>query len=223
MVLKSVHHLGLVGNLITQGSEIDDLRDWFPELSSLFLDGNPLYDARDLRENRLLALARYPTLIYLDGSQVKPAERTEADLFYWSIIKKDPINPDQRHTSHRRYPELLARFGLPESKSDNTRNSSLKAKMLNLTAVLPGSTSIDHRQSIEVLPSMTARGLKMYLAKMIRRGSHSTQSVSDLLATLEVRVKDKDNGTSQVVDFSDPQQDLGWLGISDGDTLEVSF
>jgi hypothetical protein len=36
-------------------------------------------------------------------------------------------------------------------------------------------------------------------------------------------VEDKDNETRHVVDLSDPQKDLGWLGISCGDTLEVSF
>jgi hypothetical protein len=36
MVFKSVHQLSLVGNLIATGSEIDNLRDYFPGLSSLY-------------------------------------------------------------------------------------------------------------------------------------------------------------------------------------------
>ncbi|KAA1087365.1 hypothetical protein PGT21_029895 [Puccinia graminis f. sp. tritici] len=223
MVLKSVHQLSLVGNLIAEGSEIDNLRDYLPGLSSLFLDGNPLYGAQDVRKNRLLALARYPTLVHLDGSQVTPAERTEADLFYWSIVKKDPADHEQRKKLHKRYAELLAKFGLPEPESNHTRTSALKGKMINLTVVCAGCVSLDREHNIEVLPSMTARGLKIYLAKMIRRSSHSAKSVSEIMATLEVHVADKDNETRHVVDLSDPQKDLGWLGISGGDTLEVSF
>ncbi|KNZ63293.1 hypothetical protein VP01_1162g7 [Puccinia sorghi] len=81
MALSSIQQLSLVGNMIAKGREIDDLRDWLPSLSSLFLDGNPLYDGRnggtglllghDVRKNRLLVLARYPTLAHLDGSQVR--------------------------------------------------------------------------------------------------------------------------------------------------------
>jgi len=44
MALSSIQQLSLVGNMIAEGREIDDLRDWFPSLSYLFLDGNPLYD-----------------------------------------------------------------------------------------------------------------------------------------------------------------------------------
>jgi hypothetical protein len=47
-MLNSVQQLSLLGNLITQGAEIDDLRDWLPSLSSLFLDGNPLYNGRSV-------------------------------------------------------------------------------------------------------------------------------------------------------------------------------
>jgi hypothetical protein len=68
---------------------------------------------------------------------------------------------------------------------------------------------------------MTARGLKIYLAKMLRRCGLSQKSLSDLAASLEVRVVDSGDGL--LVDMSDPQKDLGWLGISDGDTLELSF
>jgi len=108
MALSSIQQLSLVGNMIAEGRELDDLRDWFPSLSYLFLDGNPLYDGHDVRKNRLLVLARYPTLAHLDGSQVTPAERKEVDLFYWSCIQKEATDHDQRMRSHRRYPELLA-------------------------------------------------------------------------------------------------------------------
>ncbi|PLW12434.1 hypothetical protein PCANC_19155 [Puccinia coronata f. sp. avenae] len=221
MMLNSVQQLSLLGNLITQGAEIDDLRDWLPSLSSLFLDGNPLYNGQDVRRNRLLVLARYPTLATLDGSQVTSTERAESELFYWLTIQKEASEHEQRLKSHRRYLELLAKFGSPEPDASNTRASSLKAKMLSLTVICKGSAATDRPETIEVLPSMTARGLKIYLAKMLRRCGLSQKSLSDLAASLEVRVVDSGDGL--LVDMSDPQKDLGWLGISDGDTLELSF
>jgi len=223
MALSSIQQLSLVGNMIAEGREIDDLRDWFPSLSYLFLDGNPLYDGHDVRKNRLLVLARYPTLAHLDGSQVTPAERKEVDLFYWSCIQKEATDHDQRMRSHRRYPELLAKFGSPEpAASEAKRASSLKAKMLKLTVIWRESeTHEQRRESIEVLPSMTARGLKIYMAKLVRRGGGSGRSLSDLAATLEVRVEDKDH--LHLLDLSDPHKDLAWLGISHEDTLHVSF
>ncbi|KAI7952983.1 hypothetical protein MJO29_008614 [Puccinia striiformis f. sp. tritici] len=106
--LVSIKHLSLVGNQIENGTEIDELRDWIPNLTSLYLTGNPLYDTQDVKKNRLLVLARYPSLTQLDGSQVRATERTEADLFYWSLIQKESIDHDQRIKEHRRYPELLS-------------------------------------------------------------------------------------------------------------------
>jgi len=125
--------------------------------------------------------------------------------------------------SHRRYPELLAKFGSPEpAASEAKRASSLKAKMLKLTVIWRESeTHEQRRESIEVLPSMTARGLKIYMAKLVRRGGGSGRSLSDLAATLEVRVEDKDH--LHLLDLSDPHKDLAWLGISHEDTLHVSF
>ena len=97
------------------------------------------------------------------------------------------------------------------------------AESSGLTVICKGTVAIDHPEKIEVLPSMTARGLKIYLAKLIRRCGLSQKSLLDLAASLEVRIVDSSDGTSLLVDMSDPQKDLGWLGISDGDTLQLSF
>lgn len=93
---------------------------------------------------------------------------------------------------------------------------------LELTVVWRESeTHEPRRESIEVLPSMNARGLKIYMAKIARRSGGSGRSLAELAATLEVRVEDKDH--LHLIDLSDPHKDLAWLGISHEDTLHLSF
>lgn len=116
--LLSLTHLDLKSTLLGSFAAISTLTWVCPALVSLLITNTPL---SRLPSAFLLTLARHPALKSLNFSDVKPAERQNAELYYLSVIALElseiSSQADKKRilTEHPRFPELCAIHGEPTS------------------------------------------------------------------------------------------------------------
>ena len=80
--------LDLSANLIASWKVISQLPEVAPELTSLRISGNPVFDGLTLEESYMLTLARISKLKILNHSTITAGERTNAELYYLTRIGK---------------------------------------------------------------------------------------------------------------------------------------
>lgn len=93
---ESLTHLDISYNKIQSWKELDELNNNFPELSSLRINGNPLF----AEENDHLAqfyqmIARFNNLTVLNGSLLSNDERKEAIFYFVSQVRKGLMEYDR--------------------------------------------------------------------------------------------------------------------------------
>ncbi|KAF5023299.1 hypothetical protein F66182_4607 [Fusarium sp. NRRL 66182] len=122
---QSVRYLDVSYNNIQSWSFVDQLPIRFPGLTGLRIGHNPFYDAADANaksasseESHMFTVARLASLKSLNFTQVTPADRTNAEMFYLSRIGKQlaavPEDAEAEVLSiHPRYAELCEIYGEP--------------------------------------------------------------------------------------------------------------
>ncbi|KAI1933074.1 hypothetical protein LOZ66_006602 [Ophidiomyces ophidiicola] len=143
-------------NLIDSWSSIDNLPLIFPGLLNLRVSDNPLYErpptpknitgqtqrSMTIDEAYMLTLARLPHLQTLNYSKIAPQDRTNGELYYLSLIRKElsalPASEEKQIIlSHPRYMSLCEVYGTPEiirTESDGSAHpNSLAAKLVTFT------------------------------------------------------------------------------------------
>ncbi|KAL4908324.1 hypothetical protein BDW74DRAFT_147252 [Aspergillus multicolor] len=129
---KSLQSVDLSRNKINSWIFINRLPEVFPGLRNLRVSGNPLYNQAvapssvtgipekpmTVDEAYMLTLARIATLQVLNYSTISEKDRSNAELYYLSLIGKElsaspePAEPDISKT-HPRYNELCKIYGEP--------------------------------------------------------------------------------------------------------------
>ncbi|KAM6539408.1 hypothetical protein FALCPG4_001215 [Fusarium falciforme] len=125
MFSDSVQYLDVSYNNIQSWTFVDQLPKHFPGLTGLRIGHNPFYDAADIdakassaEESHMFTVARLASLKSLNFSQVTPADRTNAEMFYLSRIGKQlaavPENAEAEVLAHHpRYAQLCEMYGEP--------------------------------------------------------------------------------------------------------------
>ncbi|CAI7637307.1 unnamed protein product [Penicillium pancosmium] len=135
---KSLHSLDLSRNSIPSWSFLNNISVMFPAVATLRISGNPLYDLSPLPpavaaatstmsaskpmtvdEGFMLTLSRFPpSLCVLNFSVISPQDRSNAEMYYLSLIGKELSATTAAEESpvlaaHPRYAELCGLYGEP--------------------------------------------------------------------------------------------------------------
>ncbi|RDW65882.1 putative tubulin-specific chaperone [Aspergillus mulundensis] len=129
---KSLRSVDLSRNKINSWSFINRLPEVFPGLQNLRVSGNPLYNQAvapssitgitekpmTVDEAYMLTLARVATLQVLNYSTISEKDRSNAELYYLSLIGKElSVSPETAEPDilkpHPRYGELCKIYGEP--------------------------------------------------------------------------------------------------------------
>ena len=97
-IYPSIEFLNLADNNITAWNFIDALPSIFPNLTSLRISKNPIYDSGPLNHESTtkpsdtsyyLTLARVPNLKILNYTTLTPRDREEGEIYYLSVAEKE--------------------------------------------------------------------------------------------------------------------------------------
>ncbi|KAI0362453.1 hypothetical protein OH77DRAFT_1467198 [Trametes cingulata] len=114
--VSGLTHLALAFNRIASWTDIDALPRWCPQLESLTLAGNPLYEEPAHRTYaRPFTIAKIPSLKILDGASVSPKERTDSELLYLSYISKQALSDEQKRAVHPQWQFLSSKHGITDT------------------------------------------------------------------------------------------------------------
>ncbi|KAF5669227.1 PAC2-like protein [Fusarium heterosporum] len=162
---ETVQYLDVSYNNIQSWTFVDQLPKHFPGLVGLRIGHNPFYDAADddakatsSEESHMFVVARLASLKSLNFSQVTPADRTNAEMFYLSRIGKQlaTVSEDTEQEvldHHPRYADLCEIYGKPNVVRKTEANPAyLEARLVTVgfhlqdgevkTAKIPSSFDI---------------------------------------------------------------------------------
>ncbi|KAG6037948.1 hypothetical protein E4U41_004631 [Claviceps citrina] len=142
----SVHYLDLSYNDVAAWSFVDALAVHFPGLTGLRLSHNPVYDAMSddnkasasSEEAYMTTIGRLANLANLNFAAVKPADRSNAEMFYLSRIARQLATvPESAEAAvlaqHPRYGQLCRLYGEPDIIRRNEVNPSfLEARLVSV-------------------------------------------------------------------------------------------
>ncbi|KAH7197005.1 uncharacterized protein B0J16DRAFT_10926 [Fusarium flagelliforme] len=148
---ESVQYLDVSYNNIQSWTFVDQLPKHFPGLVGLRIGHNPFYDAADAdakasssEESHMFTIARLASLKSLNFSQVTPADRTNAEMFYLSRIGKQlAAAPEEAEAEvlalHPRYTELCEIYGAPNIvRRSEVNQAFLEARLVTVGFHLEG-------------------------------------------------------------------------------------
>ena len=141
----SVQYLDVSYNNISSWEFVDALPTHLPGLTGLRLAHNPVYVMQDTQqrinsseESHMFTIARLAKLQSLNFAQVRPADRTNAEMFYLSRIAKQLATvPESAENTvlaqHPRYGELCGIYGEPDVvRRDEINPSFLEARLITV-------------------------------------------------------------------------------------------
>jgi len=174
-------YVDLSYNDVTSWAFVDELPDVFPGLTALRFSHNPIYESPTkegsmvtaIEEGYMFTLARIANLKVLNFSNITPAERTNAEMFYLSRIGKAiaavPETEEYLITKqHRRYNELCQLYGAPTVvRVSSTANPDfLEARLIKFNFYMPPGT-IDEQGSKITMAQEIPKGFDIYQVKGI--------------------------------------------------------
>lgn len=150
---EKLHYVDLSYNAVESWAFVDGLSDVFPGLTGLRFSHNPVYEgstrdvghASSLEEGYMITLGRLGKIKSLNFSNVTPAERTNAEMFYLSRIGKEMANVSEalEHTiiaNHKRFADLCDLYGAPtvvRARRTTINPNFLEARLIKFTFVRP--------------------------------------------------------------------------------------
>ncbi|KAJ1967472.1 hypothetical protein H4R35_006700 [Dimargaris xerosporica] len=202
-------------NVITQWSSIDQL-DQFPTLHTLRCTANPVVASLSADEARTQLVCRIGKLISLNGSPLYPRERLDLELYYMRQVAEQSSPAQAIDTiaiHHPRYPQLVAKHGLPAAalvtaKGQNRIKSRLVQLTINLVASLEDQTP---QRAVKkgLLLTLSVRKLRALCCKLVRTSSPN--------AALYLR----DQVAGDTTYLEDDTRELGYYDPTNGDTILV--
>lgn len=158
--------LDISHNKIDSWLFINDVATIFPDLDSLRISGNPLYDQAvaptnitglpekpmTVDEAFMLTLARLPNLKSLNYSKITPQDRTNGELYYLSLIGKElsatsASDEGKILATHPRYAALCEIYGTPTitrraegSQGTSINPRSVAARLVEFKFYQPSSS-----------------------------------------------------------------------------------
>ncbi|KAJ7632998.1 hypothetical protein FB45DRAFT_914126 [Roridomyces roridus] len=228
-----VKHLSLSFNALGSWGDIDALSTWCPNLQTLTLIGNPLFnDPVHTRNSRQLAIARYPSLSALDAATISAKERKDCELFYLShIALHGPKTDAERTLAHPRYADLCLKYGRPDERDSSQRQEKLSSRLMDLNMyyfpkeslpkpdprgqIPPNNNLMDNtdRTILRVLPTMTLRAFRLKVRKTMKQHAAASDTA---MVLLWLQMQDT---SWALLDIDRDQHDLAWLGVESGSNI----
>ncbi|BGP15721.1 hypothetical protein JCM10213_006108 [Rhodosporidiobolus nylandii] len=249
--LRKLRHLSLSDNLLSAWSTSVDALAFsassaFPSLSSLRLAGNPLFEPprsllalpdlsteddvsrrdreaeRFVLHARLLAIARMPDLLELEGTAVTPAEREDAERFWLEQLAKGAEKEEELSEGARdrvkalrqKHGEATPSAGAKAAQAKPTLKDRLICLQVHLNPSLPIPAA---PLELSVLPTLRTLLLRTQISRLI--GKPLPKNKFRLVAVLqggedgkEVRVE---------VPPNEEGKELSWWGLQDRDSVAV--
>lgn len=187
----NLHYLDLSYNQVASWSFVDALSRAFPGLTSLRFTHNPIYDDPELDsqdayaasrtskgvsktdEAYMLLVARMPSLTALNFSNIKTAERADAEMFYLSRIARQLATvPESAEgevlARHRRWAELCELYGEPPVVRQRELNPNfLEARLITVEFCLssPGQPAASDAEEAEKRSIQIPKSFDIYAVK----------------------------------------------------------
>jgi hypothetical protein len=176
-----LQYVDLSYNDVTSWSFIDQLPDVFPGLTALRFSHNPIYEATlkegnsasSAEESYMLTLARIANLKSLNFSNIAPAERTNAEMFYlYRIGKAMAVVPESEEckviAQHGRFEELCEIYGPPTvvRASSGIRPGFLEARLIKFTFYIPPNRKSGQESALTRIQEIP-KGFDVYQVKGI--------------------------------------------------------
>ena len=183
---QALHYVDLSYNDVYSWRFVDELVACFPGLDALRFSNNPVYERvstergspSNFEEGFMFTVARIGRLATLNFSNISPAERTNAEMFYLSRVAKEladiPESEESRVTAqHRRYTELCEIYGAPEvprKQAQAINPDFLEARLIKFTFCLPANSKLGRPEAIskmrEIPKSFDVYRVKGIVARM---------------------------------------------------------
>jgi len=210
-----------------QWSHVDELNTNFPKLLRLrFGNDHPLVTNIGPSETRAFLIARLPNLIQLNGADIKPKERIEAEKRYLRVALAHQLENRQKHNFGldqniaitrldeltRNYPEVLAAHERARASSaPGLGHQGLSASFLTIHLRSVAAASADAPIATEQLPAST----KISLLKRICAKRFDLPTQDQLLY-----FKMDDDAMPLHLDNDDAS--LAYFGVVDGSTIDIA-
>ncbi|EIW60185.1 uncharacterized protein TRAVEDRAFT_164763 [Trametes versicolor FP-101664 SS1] len=223
----ALKHLALAFNRIASWSDIDALPCWCPQLESLTLAGNPLFNDPAHRSHaRPYTIAKIPSLQILDGAAVSPKERRDSEILYLSYISKQALSEDEKRAAHPQYEPLCAKHGATDAPAPTTKGAqdTLGNRLIGVRIYLasggPPPHSLPSEEveeylrgcradvALRVLSTMSVRPLRLKAIKSLKIPK-AQQSSMRLWMVMP-------DGHFVVIDEEYAGRDLSWWGVEEG-------
>lgn len=177
-----LHYIDLSYNDVASWDFVDELSDAFPGLTALRFSHNPVYEravkggstTSSIEESYMLTLARIANLKVLNFSNITPAERTNAEMFYLSRIGKAiaEVPESEEHiiiAQHKRFNELCDVYGAPTIvRAGPTINPEfLEARLIKFTFYVARGTGESQEFDMESKTQEIPKGFDVYQVKGI--------------------------------------------------------
>ncbi|KAI0032818.1 hypothetical protein K488DRAFT_49021 [Vararia minispora EC-137] len=214
--------LSLSSTRISSWASVDALSAWCPRLEGLSLYGTPLVDnPENARVWRQVAVARLPSLRILDGAPVSARQRSDAELFYISMVARiEYKSEEERYRAHPRWNVLCQKYGTTaEALPAAPKGETLSSRLIRAARLISGSTPPTNAASFpaptttRVLPTMPLRLVRLKLLKVLKAPRGVT-------AELWKRMADDSFSRIGDSDGSDDAREIEWW-VDDGDEVVV--
>lgn len=146
--------LDLKRNNITSWSEIDTLVEILPSLVELRMSDNPIFEGWSLEEVEYQVIARWPTLTKLNGVEISPKERENAELWFLSKVGSGDVKYSDRKTT-----VLKQKYGKRAQDVHFTDPDIVELEVIDGAKML----------NVKVMGSVEVLRLKSMLSRMLNR------------------------------------------------------
>ncbi|KZS89988.1 RNI-like protein, partial [Sistotremastrum niveocremeum HHB9708] len=223
--IRQLKHLTLTNNRISKLSDFDTLNILCPELLSLNVSGNPVFEAPDTKSSaRQLIIARMTHLTSLDFSSISRQERKDSEVLYLSHVAQQSFeNEDLRSIAYPRWRELCEEHGRPSGPRISVRNT-LGSKLITLQVISTNSDptlnvnlevlkSSGNCDTIRVLPTMGFKAIRFKVLKTLKYTINTNHRIWLWL----------DRGFPPLIELDETSndRDAEWLGLENGSILIV--
>ncbi|CAK9214483.1 unnamed protein product [Sphagnum troendelagicum] len=151
----------LAGNKISEWSSVDAL-DQFPALEEVRLSQNPLTDSGNGVAPRYMLIAHLGKITSLNGSQVKPRERRDAEIRYVRHVLSTMQRKDMEEImkSHPRFEHLQVLHDVPMDLGGGStgKTSTMASSLISVSIVCVAATIGERAPITKKLPSSTTIG-----------------------------------------------------------------
>jgi hypothetical protein len=168
-------------NNVKNWAFVDELPGVFPGLTALRFSHNPIYEspvregntATVMEEGFMFTLARIANLRALNFSNITPADRINAEMFYLSRIGKAmaAVSEIEEHLvtkQHKRYTELCQLYGAPTvvRVSSTVNPDFLEARLIKFNFYLSAG-KVNEQDSTVIIAQEIPKGFDIYQVKGI--------------------------------------------------------